>query len=286
MALLSINELPENILLEVFTHVPACQLLRYRPVCSLWRDLIDVATLWKRKCLREGFITEHWDEPVADWKIFFFLCSLRRNLLRNPCAEENMMSWRIDSNGGDRWKVESFPGDHGTSFPDPRVKKYFVTSFESCLKSQLIDLKAEGYWKELMDTVRPDITVTDWFAARADCGCTYTIQVQLLSADYIVLASFKPPPVTIEQWSDARWTEVSHTFSDYPPGVRYVHFQHGGKDTQYWAGWYGPRVTNSSVIISPKMTRNPAPATTQPETTQGQEAAAHLPSPHHFYKPF
>lgn len=87
MALLSINELPENILLEVFTHVPACQLLRYRPVCSLWRDLIDVATLWKRKCLREGFITEHWDEPVADWKIFFFLCSLRRNLLRNPCAE-------------------------------------------------------------------------------------------------------------------------------------------------------------------------------------------------------
>lgn len=32
----------------------------------------------------------------------------------------------------------------------------------SCLKSQLVDLKAEGYWKELMDTVRPDITVTDW----------------------------------------------------------------------------------------------------------------------------
>uniref|UniRef100_A0A9L0RBV3 F-box protein 44 n=1 Tax=Equus caballus TaxID=9796 RepID=A0A9L0RBV3_HORSE len=88
MAVGNINELPENILLELFTHVPARQLLlRCRLVCSLWRDLIDLVTLWKRKCLREGFITEDWDQPVADWKIFYFLRSLHRNLLHNPCAE-------------------------------------------------------------------------------------------------------------------------------------------------------------------------------------------------------
>ncbi|GAB5574553.1 F-box only protein 6 isoform X1 [Prionailurus iriomotensis] len=293
MAPVSINELPENILLEVFTHVPARQLLlRCRLVCSLWRDLIDLVTLWKRKCLREGFITEDGDQPVADWKIFYFLHSLHRNLLRNPCAEEDMASWQIDSNGGDRWKVESLPGDHGTDFPDSRVKKYFVTSFgeyeftkvpslgpldwghmpprhRMCLKSQLVDLKAEGYGEELLDTFRPDIVVKDWFAARADCGCTYHIRVQLASADYIVLASFEPPPVTIDQWNNAKWTEVSYTFSDYPPGVRHILFQHGGKDTQFWAGWYGPRVTNSSIVISPKMTRNLAPCTALPETTEG-----------------
>lgn len=133
-----------------------------------------------------------------------------------------------------------------------------------CLKSQLIDLKAEGYWEELLDKFRPDIVVKDWFAARADCGCTYHIRVQLASADYIVLASFEPPPVTIPQWNDARWTEVSHTFSDYPPGVRHILFQHGGKDTQYWAGWYGPRVTNSSIIVSHRMSRSPAPSVVQP----------------------
>ncbi|XP_046939590.1 F-box only protein 6 isoform X2 [Lynx rufus] len=270
MAPVSINDLPENILLEVFTHVPARQLLlRCRLVCSLWRDLIDLVTLWKRKCLREGFITEDGDQPVADWKIFYFLRSLHRNLLRNPCAEEDMASWQIDSNGGDRWKVESLPGDHGTDFPDSRVKKYFVTSFGMCLKSQLVDLKAEGYGEELLDTFRPDIVVKDWFAARADCGCTYHIRVQLASADYIVLASFEPPPVTIDQWNNAKWTEVSYTFSDYPPGVRHILFQHGGKDTQFWAGWYGPRVTNSSIVISPKMTRNLAPCTALPETTEG-----------------
>ncbi|KAB0377231.1 hypothetical protein FD755_011675 [Muntiacus reevesi] len=265
MALVSINQLPENILLEVFMHVPARQLLRNcRPVCCLWRDLIDLVSLWKRRCLREGYVTEDWDQPVADWKVFYFLCSLRRNLLRNPCAEEDMRSWNIDSNGGDQWKVESLPGAHGIDFPDSKVKKYFVTSYDMCLKSQLIDLKAEGYWEELLDKFRPDIEVKDWFAARADCGCTYHIRVKLTSADYLVLASFEPPPVTIHQWNDAKWTEVSHTFSDYPPGVRHILFQHGGKDTQFWAGWYGPRVTNSSVVISHRVTRNPPPAVAQP----------------------
>ncbi|XP_037354994.1 F-box only protein 6 isoform X2 [Talpa occidentalis] len=278
MAHVSINELPENILLEIFTHVPARQLLLCcRPVCSLWRDLIDVVTLWKSKCLREGFITADWDQPVADWKIFYFLHILRRNLLRNPCAEEGTRFWQLDMNGGDNWNVESIPGAHGTEFHDSSVKKYFVTSYEMCLKSQMVNLKAEGYWEELLDTYRPDIVVKDWFAARADCGCTYQIRIQLTSADYIVLASYEPPPVTIEQWSDARWREVSHTFSDYPPGVRHIHFQHGGHDTQFWAGWYGPRVTNSSITISPKMTRNPAPSEPQPETTQRAEDV-HMPS--------
>ncbi|XP_004639793.2 F-box only protein 6 [Octodon degus] len=283
MALVSINELPENILLELFTLLPACHLLRRcRPVCSLWRDLIDLMTLWKRKCLREGFITEHWDQPVANWKVFYFLCSLRRNLLQNPCAEEGMKSWKLDANEGDQWKVESVPGAHGTNFPDPKVKKYFVTSHSLCLKSQLVNLKAKGYWDELLDTYRPDIEVKDWFAARRDCGCTYQIRVHLVSADYITLASFEPQPVTIEQWNDASWTEVSHTFSDYPPGVRHIFFQHGGQDTQFWAGWYGPRVTNSSIIISNKMTRKLAPSTALSDSVGAEEAAqpsTHLSSP-------
>uniref|UniRef100_A0A8C9ARH2 F-box protein 44 n=1 Tax=Prolemur simus TaxID=1328070 RepID=A0A8C9ARH2_PROSS len=119
MAVGNINELPENILLELFTHVPARQLLlRCRLVCSLWRDLIDLVTLWKRKCLREGFITEDWDQPVADWKIFYFLRSLHRNLLHNPCAEEGFEFWSLDVNGGDEWKVEDLSGDQRKEFPN------------------------------------------------------------------------------------------------------------------------------------------------------------------------
>lgn len=153
MAVGNINELPENILLELFIHIPARQLLlRCRPVCSLWRDLIDLVTLWKRKCLQEGFITEDWDQPVADWKIFYFLRSLQRNLLHNPCAEEGFEFWSLDVNGGDEWKVEDLSKDQRKEFPNDQVKKYFVTSYYTCLKSQVVDLKAEGYWEELMDT--------------------------------------------------------------------------------------------------------------------------------------
>lgn len=45
------------------------------------------------------------------------------------CFLDDMTSWKIDFNGGNRWKVETLPGAHGTDFPDSKVKKYFVTSF-------------------------------------------------------------------------------------------------------------------------------------------------------------
>lgn len=44
---------------------------------------------------------------------------------------------------------------------------------------------------------------------------------------------------------------MTHVFKDYGPGVRFIRFTHGGQDTQYWAGWYGIRVINSSVEICP-----------------------------------
>uniref|UniRef100_A0A2I3H2X9 F-box domain-containing protein n=1 Tax=Nomascus leucogenys TaxID=61853 RepID=A0A2I3H2X9_NOMLE len=232
MAVGNINELPENILLELFTHVPARQLLlNCRLVCSLWRDLIDLVTLWKRKCLREGFITEDWDQPVADWKIFYFLRSLHRNLLHNPCAEEGFEFWSLDVNGGDEWKVEDLSRDQRKEFPNDQVKKYFVTSYYTCLKSQVVDLK------ELMDTTRPDIEFC--FVAQAGLA---------------LLASSHPPASASQSIGTTGMSHcVSHTFSNYPPGVRYIWFQHGGVDTHYWAGWYGPRVTNSSITIGPPL---------------------------------
>ncbi|XP_049631373.1 F-box only protein 6-like [Suncus etruscus] len=260
MAQLNINELPEDILLEVFDYLPARQLLCCRPVCSMWRNLIDMVTLWKRKCLREGFLTKEGDQTVADWKIFYFLHSLHHNLLQNPCAEEGLDSWQIDENGGLEWNVETLPRDYGENFPHSGVTKYFVTFYMMCLKSQLVDLKAKGYWDELLDHYRPDIVVKDWFAPRGDCGSTYIFRVHLTSKKLIPLASFELKPLTIPQWNDAKWREVSYTFSDYPPGVRYIFFQHGGHDTQGWAGWYGPHVTNSSVTVSPtRRTPNPPP---------------------------
>lgn len=43
--------------------------------------------------------------------------------------------------------------------------------------------------------------------------------------------------------------QVTHVFSNIKMGIRFVSFEHWGQDTQFWAGHYGARVTNSSVIV-------------------------------------
>ncbi|XP_071776211.2 F-box only protein 44-like [Centroberyx gerrardi] len=174
---------------------------------------------------------------------------ITRNLLKNPSGEEQFEFWELTENSGDHWKVEELPGDCGHDFWNDRVTKYFVTSFVLCLKRQVIDLLVEGYSPDQLDA-QPNITVEDWYCGRTDCGCTYQLTVSLLDENQEVLQEFKPDPVTLDPaYDDCSWKQVSHTFSDYGPGLRFVSFEHGGQDTKYWAGWYGVRVTGSSVAV-------------------------------------
>ncbi|XP_064423922.1 F-box only protein 6 isoform X2 [Latimeria chalumnae] len=215
-----IDDLPETVFVQVLSYLPARELvLTCRLVCSLWKSLVDKKILWIRKCQLEGLSRKHLQKQPKDWKEFYFLCHLRRNLIKNPCAEAGLDFWTLEKNRGDCWRTENLPGGYGQVFPDPEVTKYFVTSY--------------GY------------------AARHDCGCTYKLQVQLLSQDHLVIKQRHSGKIFIEQWSDAKWNQISFTFSNYGPGVRYIKFLHGGKDTQFWAGWYGIRVTNSSITIEP-----------------------------------
>ncbi|CAI9553353.1 unnamed protein product [Staurois parvus] len=155
--------LPEDVLLEILALVPAVDLIRRcRQVCSQWKEVIDSATLWKLKCQRAGYITKDCQKHPKDWKIFYYLSSRKRNLIQNPCALEQFNAWTIEENGGDLWKVEDLPGDSGEQILDGTLTKYFVTSYETCKKSQLIDLKKMGYSTEFMDTIQPDIVIKDW----------------------------------------------------------------------------------------------------------------------------
>ncbi|XP_015421424.1 PREDICTED: F-box only protein 2 [Myotis davidii] len=168
---------------------------------ELWKELVEGASLWLLKCQQEGLVPEGGSEDERDhWQQFYFLSKRRRNLLRNPCGEEDLEGWCDVEHGGDGWRVEELPGDCGMEFVhDESVKKFFASSFEWCRKAQVIDLQAEGYWEELLDTTH----------------------------------------------------QISHTFTDYGPGVRFVRFEHAGQDSVYWKGWFGARVTNSSVWVEP-----------------------------------
>ncbi|XP_074506567.1 F-box only protein 2-like [Sebastes fasciatus] len=164
---------------------------------------------------------------------------MNRNLLKNPSGEEQLEFWELTKNGGDQWKVEEMPG----------VTKYFVASFELCLKKQVIDLLAEGYSGDQLDA-QPAVTVKDWYSGRTDCGCTYQMTVCLLDGNQEVIQKFIPDTVTLEtNFDDSLWKQVNHTFSDYGRGMRFITFEHGGQDTKFWKGWYGVRVTGSSVTV-------------------------------------
>ncbi|XP_048205777.1 F-box only protein 2 isoform X2 [Perognathus longimembris pacificus] len=247
-------ELPEPLLLRVLAELPAAQLVQAcRLVCLRWKELVDGAPLWLLKCQQEGLVPEGDAEDGDHWQHFYFLSKRRRNLLRNPCGEEDLEGWSDVENGGDGWRVEEMPGDSGVEFiHDDSVKKYFASSFEWCRKAQVIDLQAEGYWEELLDTTQPAIVVKDWYSGRTDAGCLYELTVRLLSEHEDVLAEFSSGQVAVPQDSeDGGWMEISHTFTDYGPGVRFVRFEHGGQDSVYWKGWFGARVTNSSVWVEP-----------------------------------
>ncbi|NXP89983.1 FBX2 protein, partial [Passerina amoena] len=244
------ESLPEAVLVRILASIPAVELvLVCRLVCCQWRNLVDGAALWILKCQQEGLTRA--ESEVENWQSFYFLSKKRRNLIKNPCGEEGFEHWGEVENGGDGWKIEELPGDFGKEFPSEEVHKYFVTSYEWCRKAQVIDLRAEGYWEELMDTTQPKIMVRDWYAGRSDAGCLYELCVKLLSENEDVLAEYKSDTVTIPEGNDGSWTEISHTFSSYGPGVRFVHFEHGGQDTLFWQGWFGARVTGSSVTLEP-----------------------------------
>ncbi|VDK51247.1 unnamed protein product, partial [Gongylonema pulchrum] len=54
----------------------------------------------------------------------------------------------------------------------------------------------------------------------------------------------------MEQDTGAVWQKVEYTFEDYPRGIRYVVFEHAGKDKQVWAGHYGAKMAKATVIVN------------------------------------
>lgn len=44
-------------------------------------------------------------------------------------------------------------------------------------------------------------------------------------------------------------TQVSHVFTNFGKGIRYVSFEQYGRDTRSWVGHYGVLVTHSSVRV-------------------------------------
>ncbi|XP_048258239.1 F-box only protein 6-like [Haliotis rufescens] len=245
-------EIPENLMIDILLQVPAKDIVQNCVLVSKeMKDISDKTALWKRKCKLEGKYIPSFVKK-EDFKKMYFFNPYTRNLIKNPCAQEGLQHWQVMQTGGDNFIVEE--EHHGSQdvtqdmvqeWPDRNINNW-ATSYEHCEKMQRINLGEEGVVAEVLDTNKPPIYISEWYAARHDCACHYELEVKLLSGDEQELDRFSFE-VNVPQWKSGEWTKVEHVFTDYEAGVRFIEFRHLGVDRQFWAGHYGPKFTLSTV---------------------------------------
>jgi hypothetical protein len=172
------------------------------------------------------------------------------NLLLNANGQTgNMTDWTAVLSGGNGWYVGN--GYSGSSVL-PGSANEFMTSYGMDVRSQTIDLVADGFSTTQLDSA-PTISISDWVLANAnsDAKSYYFVNVQLEDASHNVIASWSDgtqgSPLTL--YASAGWTEVTDSLQNYGSGLRYIVFEDGGQDSMFWAGNYGAAFDASSVIV-------------------------------------
>ena len=168
-----------------------------------------------------------------------------RRQQRGPRRQRDQDGWAIEE-----WIKRDDAKDRDVLNENIGCIKNYVTTYYWCCRWQLIDLYSLGFTPEIMDKIQPPIHISEWFCARWDCGSIFKIMVALLDKDFNFLKVYRRSEETA-QWKGGElgWRKVKAIFRDYKPGVRYVLFADGGKDTKWWAGHYGSKMAAANVCI-------------------------------------
>ena len=266
------DTLPEEILVQIFSHLPAQEIVhKCRLVCQAWKRIADHATVWTTKYEREhGRPMQPFTHPLLDIRKVYVHDTFTENLAAS--AEVTTVQRR----GGIAQERrsnddEKFPG--ANSGPFPGCRSVWAASFNHGALKFTIDLLKKGLSQEFIDTVKPPISVSIWTAARSDCSSVFKFTMQLLeTADQRVTSApishrwaldgtesgvkreMSPQKFSfvrqVEQWMGGDWHEESHTFEEYPVGIRYINCVMEGHDLKYWAGNYGPKFTKPVIRVS------------------------------------
>ncbi len=147
----------------------------------------------------------------------------------------DLNDWTITSNGGDGWIVNS----------DNR----FQTSYNWDKKKRIIDLTSLNYDTEVLDAA-PMIYVSEKYRGGGiDKADKYWFKVSLLDANDNVIDSYDSGILTTIDGVQI----ISHTFSNYGPGVRKIMIEDGGRDAESWAGHYGSLMFGTKIRIFNKI---------------------------------
>ncbi|KAG8008190.1 F-box only protein 50 [Nibea albiflora] len=226
------------------------------------------AAEWKKKCEDEWSLQGAPMPDGLDWKSVYGAKPLGRNLLKNtsphglskdtPLPEPELPE--VPRGGPPRFQPDGdFSGwttstevlPYDTSSIPPGVVICGLPQFSWFTMEQVVDLKAEGLWDELLDEFQPEIVIQDWYEESQLDDSIYQLHVKLLGADKsTVIAEHTANPTEDRSVYSHDWKEVSHVFSGYGPGVRYVQFVHRLKN-MFLNDFFSTVFTDSTVIVKP-----------------------------------
>ncbi|KAM9384868.1 F-box only protein 50-like [Pholidichthys leucotaenia] len=221
---------------------------------------------WKKRCEEEWSLQGAPMPDSLDWKSVYEAKPLGRNLLKNPSPhglskdteppEPELPEFpdrgppRFQPDGdftGWTTDVEVLPYDRG-NIPEG-VVICALPRYSWFTMEQIVDLKAEGLWEELLDEFQPEIVIQDSYEESQLHKNIYQLNVKLLGADKsTVISEHSVSPTEDCSVYSHSWKEVSHVFSRYGHGLRYIHFLHRVKNS-FLNGFHQTRVTGSSVTV-------------------------------------
>lgn len=282
-----INDLPDIALEQIFLNLSDNCLINVAVrVCKKWKSIIDNESFWLNKCLINRRLTREQIETLKqngffEYKKINFSNVFKKNLIKNSCAADSFTHWclldefefeEIDNleaadfqelvckynedfklpTNEREWTIEEHVGAEPIFDENEQPIKNFVTSHIQTYKMQVIDLNHKGATDLIQQMVNKSISIklsiNESYSARWDCGSEYKLAVFVLDEKFNLVEKFAFED-EFPQWSEAKWQCVKHDFEIKKP-FRYVIFLHGGRDTQFWAGFYGSKMTKSVVRIS------------------------------------
>ncbi len=163
------------------------------------------------------------------------------NLVANPGAEMGDFSgWSLGDGFDSGWGIVGSGYAHSGNLG-------FISSYGLDTMSQEIDLVARGYSTSALDgspVINLNAFTTGHWPNPSD---TYRVLVELRDDNHSVIASYDTGTQT--EAGDNVWTEISHTFTGYGSGLRYIYIQEEGHDAEFWAGQYGTVFDDTSITI-------------------------------------
>ncbi|KAI4457326.1 f-box only protein 6-like protein [Holotrichia oblita] len=250
---------PEEIVGEIFKKLPPHERLRSRLVCKRWNEII-IYILYNK--YNKYFKTHYTPEtlPVDLCYITLFSKRIRQNLLKNVNGEESFKYWKILANGGDGIVVEDLP--YGSDELPDGVEEFngntscFATSYGLGHKEQVIMVSKDKHLSHVINMYKPHIYVSEWVAARFDCGAKYSMVVKIVCKN----KEFVEERLVHreEQWLGRAWSKKEIIIKKYPDDVEKIIFRHSAQDTQFWKGHYGMKMAGAVIklLIDPAHTTN------------------------------